>query len=392
MLASLAGLGVHPDSLPIFQEKLALEPLLLKGVRSPAANIIKQELLALGADAATPLGAVTCQMERVDVILLGSRRHYRRLLGKLQLMPYFGLAEWGRQLAAYLAARQEALYTELADGRCLDYRRVQVMGIINLTPDSFYPPSRAASVEQALERGEQLLAEGADILDLGAVSTRPGSLGLSQAEEEERLLPALAALRQSFPQAVLSIDTYNGPTAAAALALGADLLNDITAGEGDAGLLEAAAQAQAPVILMHMRGTPAVMQQLTAYDNVVEEVAAYLAQRAQAAAALGLGREKVILDPGLGFAKTAQQSLLLVRDLATLAGLGYPVLVGASRKSCIAAALGGAPVEERLQGTIAAHLRAVAAGAKLLRVHDVKEHVAALRLWQAIEEAGPEPV
>ncbi len=387
---SLSKLGVHGDSLPIFREKLTIEPLKCPKMRSPAANIIKQELLAVGGDAATPLDAVTCKAPYVDVILLGTRRHYRRLTEKLRLMPYFGLAEWGKELAAYLQASSTEPFTRLADGRTITYDKVRLLGILNVTPDSFYAPSRLSSIDEVLRQGEKMLKEGADILDIGAVSTRPGSAGLSPQEEAERLLPALKALRKTFPAAVISVDTYDGAVAAAALEAGADIINDITAGEGDPALFKAAAKAQAPLILMHRRGTPADMQRYARYEDVAEEVAAYLKERAEAAAAQGLGREKIILDPGLGFAKTASQSLRLVRDLANIAGLGQPVLVGASRKSCVGAALGGASVEERLNGTLALHLAAVAAGARLLRVHDVKAHAEALQLWQAVKE--PETV
>lgn len=379
---ALAAMGAHKDSLPIFARKAQIIPLKLLEVRTPAANIIKQEMLAAGGDAVTPAGAVTCATKYVDVLLLGTQKAYSALLAKLELMPWFGMPRVAEDIKA--ALQPPELQTTLADGRVLTYEKVCVMGILNITPDSFYAGSRVPQLQAVLERAGKMLADGAGILDIGGESTRPGSESVDGEEERRRVLPVIEALRREYPQAVLSVDTYRADTADAALAAGADIINDISAMEADARMVDVVEKSHAPIILMHMRGTPKNMQQNCEYKNVVEEVAIYLAQRAQLLRERGVGADKIILDPGIGFAKDVQQNLLLMRDLHTLTSFGYPVLLAASRKSTIGAVLGGVGAEQRLEGTIATSLQAVYAGAQMVRVHDVLENVRAIRMLEAI--------
>ncbi len=379
---AIAGIGAHPASLPIFANKSQILPYKLLKVRTPAANILKQEMLAAGGDAVVPTGCIVNDDKYVEVLLLGTRKQYNLLLQKLALMPYFGLKQIAADLQVALAP--EPVKTTLADGRILSYDKMRVMGILNITPDSSYAGSRVPQMEQVLERASQMLEQGADILDIGGESTRPGSDSVDGEEERSRVLPVIEALRKNYPDAIISIDTYRAATAEAALAAGADIINDISAMEADAEMPAVAVRTQAPIILMHMRGTPKNMQQNCQYQNVVQEVAVYLAQRAQFLREQGVGADKIILDPGIGFAKNVEQNLLLMRDLQTLTGFGYPVLLAASRKSTIGAVLGGLPAEERLEGTIAASLQAVYAGAQMVRVHDVRENVRAIRMLEAI--------
>lgn len=379
---AIAGIGAHPASLPIFANKSQILPYKLLKVRTPAANILKQEMLAAGGDAVVPTGCIVNDDKYVEVLLLGTRKQYNLLLQKLALMPYFGLKQIAADLQVALAP--EPVKTTLADGRILSYDKMRVMGILNITPDSFYAGSRVPQMEQVLERAGQMLEQGADILDIGGESTRPGSDSVDGEEERSRVLPVIAVVRRNYPDAIISIDTYRAATAEAALAAGADIINDISAMEADAEMPAVAVRTQAPIILMHMRGTPKNMQQNCQYQNVVQEVAVYLAERAQLLREQGVGAEKIILDPGIGFAKNVEQNLLLMRDLQTLTGFGYPVLLAASRKSTIGAVLGGLPAEERLEGTIAASLQAVYAGAQMVRVHDVRENVRAIRMLEAI--------
>ena len=379
---ALASINVHPESLPIFEHKAEIIPFKLLQVRTPAANILKQEMLAAGGDAAVPVGAVVNAERYVDVLLLGTKKHYKLLLKKLEQMTYFGLKQIGEEIADALA--ENKFFTTLADGRVLTYDKMSVMGILNITPDSFYAGSRVPMIDTVIERAGQMLADGADILDIGGESTRPGSDSVDGAEERRRVLPVIEALRKTYPNAVLSVDTYRADTAEAALFAGADIINDISAMEADPAMLNVAVRTKAPIVLMHMRGTPKNMQQNCQYSNVVEEVATYLAKRAQLLREQGVGADKIILDPGIGFAKDVEQNLLLMRDLHSLTSFGYPVLLAASRKSTIGAVLGGVPAEERLEGTIATSLQAVYAGAQMIRVHDVKENLRAVRMLEAI--------
>ena len=256
-------------------------------------------------------------------------------------------------------------------GRLLDLRRPQVMGILNLTPDSFFAGSRVASEKDLLTRAEAMLAAGAAVLDLGAYSTRPGADDIAEAEETRRLLPALAALRQEFPAAFLSADTFRAGVAEAAVRAGADLVNDVGGGTLDADMFATVGRLRVPYVLMHLRGTPQTMTQFTEYDDdLVLELLRYFRDRlAQLRAA---GAVDVLLDPGFGFAKTAAQSHELLRRLPELRTMGLPLLAGLSRKRLVYGPLGLGP-ETALNGTTALHMVALLGGARLLRVHDVAE-------------------
>lgn len=382
MLAdAMESIGVHRASLPIFANKNQILPLKLLQVRTPAANIIKQEMLAAGGDAAVPTGCVLNKDKYSDVLLLGTRKHYNLLLKKLKLMPYFGMDKVKAELEAVL--NEEKLQTVLADGRVLNYDKVLIMGILNITPDSFYENSRTA-IEEVVAKAGQMLADGADILDIGGESTRPGSEAVAAEEEQARVLPVIEALRKAYPEAVISVDTYRASTARLAIEAGADIINDISAMEADAEMIDVVCETKAPIILMHMRGTPKDMQTQCEYKNVVEEVAVYLAERAELLRERGVGADKIILDPGIGFAKNAEQNLKLMRDLHALTSFGYPVLLAASRKGTIGKVLGDLPAEERLEGTLATSCQAVYAGANMVRVHDVKENLRAVRMLEAI--------
>ncbi len=266
----------------------------------------------------------------------------------------------------------------------LSLARPCVMGILNLTPDSFFTGSRQASAEAALAQARQMLTEGADILDLGAVSTRPGADDVPEAEEWARLQPALEAIRQALPHAVLSVDTFRASVAQRALAAGANIVNDVTGGQ-DPEMWPAVAAARAPYILMHMRGTPQTMAGLTDYDDVTTAVAQYLLERLAAARAAGVA--DVVLDPGIGFAKTPALSFTLLRELPALAVLGAPLLIGLSRKGLIWKTLGINP-DDALNGTTALHMVALQGGAHILRVHDVRPAVEAVRLFEAVQGRG----
>jgi len=259
-----------------------------------------------------------------------------------------------------------------------------VMGILNATPDSFSDGGESATLERALA----MLADGADILDVGGESTRPGADAVSLEEELRRVVPLIAAIKAARPDCVVSVDTYKAEVARQALDAGAEIVNDISAGLLEPDILKVAAARQAAVVLMHMRGTPRTMQQAPRYDNVFEEVKAHLLDAAARAQAAGIPRESVILDPGLGFGKTLEHNLELATRTPELRGLGFPLLVGHSRKTFIGTLLGGVPPERRQQGTIGASCALAWLGADILRVHDVKENVEALKLFQAISHGG----
>jgi len=269
-----------------------------------------------------------------------------------------------------------------------DAARVRVMGIVNVTPDSFSDGGRFLDTEAAVAHARRLIAEGADILDIGGESTWPGAAPVAEADEITRVVPVIEAIRRES-RVRISIDTMKPAVARAAVAAGATMWNDVTALCWSPDSLAMAAALGCEVVLMHMRGDPRTMQAAPRYDDVVAEVSAFLAGRASAAIAVGVAREKIWLDPGIGFGKRTRHNLALLRDLGRIASLGYPVLVGVSRKSSLARIAGDASREDqRLGGSIAAALAAAQAGAAALRVHDVAETVQALAVAGAIAETA----
>lgn len=258
-----------------------------------------------------------------------------------------------------------------------------VMGIVNVTPDSFSDGGRFLDADAAVAHGKRLLEEGADLLDVGGESTRPGSAPVAVDEELRRVVPVVDRLVRET-KACVSVDTRKARVAEEAVAAGAAVINDVSALRADPRMGEVAARTGAGLVLMHMQGTPATMQQEPAYADVVGEIAAFLRERGAAAYLAGVLDEAIVYDPGIGFGKTAAHNLEILRRLAELAALGRPILVGPSRKAFIGHVLGGLPPEERVEGTAAAVALAVAGGAAIVRVHDVAAMARAVRVAAAI--------
>ena len=260
----------------------------------------------------------------------------------------------------------------------LDLSQPKVMAIVNLTPDSFYPESRCPSVDDALRRIDEMLTQGADIIDLGACSTRPGSESVSASEEWNRLKPVMTLARKKYPDAIISIDTFWSSVADCAVTEGADIINDISAGTID----DTVGRLQVPYVLMHMRGTPATMRQFATYGNVTAEVMSELSQHLRRLTDCGV--HDVIIDPGFGFAKTLEQNYELFAHLSDFAVFDKPLLVGISRKSMIYNLLKIEP-NDSLNATTALNMLALQAGASFLRVHDVAEAVQVVKIHQALK-------
>jgi dihydropteroate synthase len=267
----------------------------------------------------------------------------------------------------------------------LSLDRPLVMGVLNVTPDSFADGGTYLDLLDATDRVRQMLGEGADIVDIGGESTRPGAAPTSEADELERVIPLLEKIRLACDArgVPISVDTRKPAVMRAAIAAGASMINDINALRA-AGSMDAVSTSGAAVCLMHMQGEPATMQQSATYDDVVADVTAFLAERAAACVSAGIGRDRIVLDPGFGFGKTVDHNLVLLRRLAEIAALGYPLLAGLSRKSTIGV-LTGRDVDDRMAGSVAAALAAVARGASIVRVHDVRETADALKVWRAVE-------
>ncbi|MEW6192515.1 MAG: dihydropteroate synthase [Bacillota bacterium] len=374
--AEIRAVGADEPGCRIMAPKAVFRVVKISGLTPVQANILKQEMLAKGGEAAVSRGVVNHSVERTDVLLMGTLRQYDELLARLRMQP-FGLARLGEELRRVL---------ENAEGRrpyCLDCRgrrltigeRTLVMGILNVTPDSFSDGGRYSTLEAATARALAMVEEGADIIDVGGESTRPGHTPVDAAEELRRILPVLEAVVPQVPVPV-SVDTTKAAVARAALEAGAHIINDQWALR-DPEMAALAASAGAPVVLMHNRRD-------TEYRDLMGDIVAYFEERTAAALAAGIPPEHIIIDPGIGFGKTPEQNREVMRRLEELNSLGFPVLIGTSRKSFIGYTL-NLPVEERLEGTAATVAVGIMKGADIIRVHDVKEMVRVARMVDALK-------
>lgn len=382
--ALMASLGVSPEGLAGMQSRAVFHAIILHSLSYQAADIIKQEMLAVGAEAAIDREAVF-DGRPSDVLLMGTWQHYRQVVRSLRSQPY-GL----RPLAEAIDSIMQGLEApppvlQLPGGRELALaQRTHIMGILNVTPDSFSDGGRWIEPSRALERALQMREEGADIIDIGAVSSRPDGELASEDEELRRLLPVLERL--AGHGLIISVDTFRGRVAGEALAAGAHIINDIGTLRLDPGLLPVMAENQAPLVLMHNR---LQKDQGRAYSSdLVGDIIGELDSVMEQAAAAGLDRSRIILDPGIGFGKDPGQNRLLIQRLAEFKSLGRPILVGASRKRFIGATL-GLEVEDRLEGSLAVLVMAISGGASILRVHDVRESRRAAQMADAIMRQSP---
>ena len=360
-------LGVTHEGSSILTPKSHLNLIYIKDLKSPAANILKQDALSIGADLAVPKDTITCKAPLVDAVLIANDKQLKELAHKEKIQP-FGLKEVAQKLS-------EFTFT------CKD--DFSVMGIINTNEDSFFQGSRFKD-EAALKYIETMIEAGATIIDLGGVSSRPGSLGVSEQEELSRVKPIIDLIYEHrlFEKAQFSLDSYSPLCLEYALTHGFSIVNDITALAND-DVARVAAKYDATVVLMHMQGDPKSMQHKPVYDNVVLEVDAFFEERI--AKALQFGIKKIVLDVGIGFGKNLEHNLQLLKHHEHFLHFGYPLLVGASRKSMIDKII-PTPINERLPGTLALHLKAYEHGASIIRAHDVKAHVQALSVLQALNQ------
>lgn len=266
-------------------------------------------------------------------------------------------------------------------GKLIDFNSPKVIGILNLTPDSFYDGGKYTNEKSILAHSEKMLSEGATFIDLGAYSSRPNAEDISEDEELRRILPIVELLLEEFPEALLSIDTFRSKIAKQCLEIGACIINDISAGKLDDNMLKTIARFKAPYVMMHMRGTPKTMQQQTIYEDLIIDIKNYFSERLLAAKALGIN--DIIIDPGFGFSKTQQQNFTLLENLDLFKTFESPILVGVSRKSMIYKTLDG-DASTALNGTTALNMVALQNGARILRVHDVKEAAECVKLFEEL--------
>lgn len=379
-----------PEGVGIMTRKGRTFPVRLSGVPLKAAPLLKQELLSVGGDAAHARGVADHSVETSAVVLLATWGQYRRLLPKLRRQP-FRLKELAdevdRALRAYVA--HGARTVAGAHRTIVLGDRPRVMGILNVTPDSFSDGGQFLDPARAARAAEAMAAEGADLIDIGGESTRPRATPVAPETEWERIAPVLDALRGRL-SVPISVDTRHAEVAARAVEAGADFINDVEGLRSEA-MRSTVARTGAGVVVMHMRGTPATMQENLEYADLRAEVYAALAEATEAARRAGVAPEKILVDPGLGFGKSAEQSLELLSHIGEFRCLGYPVVVGASRKSFLGWVVGTQDPLERLEAGIAAAVLAAERGAALIRTHDVQPTVRALKLVAAARTLAERP-
>jgi dihydropteroate synthase len=378
--AELTKIGCDPQGINIMTGKALFTVVKLEQVPAKAANLLKQTFLAKGGEVALARGSADLSIDVTDVLICATAKHYRLALSQLKMQPW-GLPTIAAAIESALATTYNFPGREYSWPGCrLSIRpgRTLVMGILNVTPDSFSDGGRYNSLADALRQADKLIEDGADILDIGAESTRPyGANEISTETELERLLPIIEKI-VTFSPVPISVDTYKAPVADAALKLGAHIINDIWGLQGDPAMARVAAVHNAPVVIMHN-------QKGCHYSvDIMSSICAFLRNSIDLAADAGLAFENLIIDPGIGFGKTPAQNLTVLSRLAELKSLGCPLLLGTSRKRFIGEALGGLPVDEREEGTAASVSCGILSGASIVRVHDVKTMVRVARMTDAI--------
>lgn len=370
----LAKVGVDPRGIERLVPKGTVRLIKVRGLPAAAAHILKQTMLSIGGDVGVSYDSLTMRNATTDAMILGSETHFRRLIENLKPQP-LNLRDLSEEIERTLA-RFNTRHFRVPVGQAGSPSHLKVggrtllMGIVNVTPDSFSDGGEFLGLDQAVERCFQLADEGADIIDVGGESSRPGSEGVSADEELRRVMPVFERISGKVGVPI-SIDTVKPQVVREAAAAGASLVNDIS-GLRDEKMVAAVAETGAAVIIMHMKGTPRTMQENPQYDDLMEEITDFLADRMEAAIRGGVPEDKILVDPGIGFGKTAEDNYRAIARLEELRCLGRPIVVGPSRKSFIGKVVKGSP-RERVFGTAAAVALCIQHGADIVRAHDVRE-------------------
>jgi len=376
---------IHVDKygIDIMYPKAFTYLIKINNISNIAANILKQEMLSLGADCAIARGALTGQRKKTDCLLIGNSSQFSRLNNKLRLQP-FGLGKLSEELNSALENYNRNVFVlQLGRYRLKLGQRTFIMGIVNLTPDSFSGDGlyKSQNLDYIIDYAERMVRDGADIIDTGGESSRPGARPVSIKEELERTIPVIKRLVKKI-KVPISIDTYKPEVAKAALDCGASMVNDIT-GLRNKKMAKVVAKYRCAVVIMHMKGRPRNMQRNPAYQSLIDDIIEYLEESIKIALDAGINKEKIIVDPGIGFGKTLEQNLTVLKSLKEFKVLGRPIMVGTSRKSFIGKIL-NEPPQNRITGTLASCVVAAGNGADILRVHDVGEVRQALKVLDAV--------
>jgi dihydropteroate synthase len=377
--------GVDPTGIRLLEGKIIHFNLKIEGIEPRSANFLKQEMLSVGGDVAVSSRGLDCSAKQIDALLMGTQEHFDKLILKLEQFP--DLRPLGASIKETIKNISKTHYSIHCRKRTLTLgKQTLLMGILNITPDSFSDGGFFFEKDKAVAHGLKMVEEGADIIDIGGESTRPGSKPLELEEELRRVIPVIESIAKGV-DVPISIDTYKSDVAQRAIDAGADIINDISGLHFDPRLAQVAAREDIPLILMHIRGTPETMQKDVHYDSLFSEIIQYLKDSIQRAESNGVDPKKIIIDPGIGFGKTVLDNLLLIKNLDEFRILGKPILLGTSRKTFIGKIL-EAEVGERLEGTLSSIAIGVLKGAHIIRSHDVYQAKKAIAIADAIKMAG----
>jgi dihydropteroate synthase len=373
---ALTKIGADPGGINVMIPKALHMVIKIDNVAVQAAQILKQEMLSKGGEVAVHKGVIGCSIDRCDVVLMGTKRQYNLLCSKLKAQPFM-LKEIGQSILKCLD-NYPGVHARTLDCRGYNLplgKQTLVMGILNITPDSFSDGGTFNNLDRAVEHAQLMVNLGADIIDIGGESTRPTADYVTAEEEKARLIPVIRALVEKVGVPI-SVDTYKAEVARATLQAGAHIINDIWGLQAEPEMVEVIAEFDAPIIIMHN-------QTGTEYADLIGDMFIFFQNSIELALAKGVKPERIVLDPGIGFGKTTEQNLQVMARLGEFRSLGYPILLGTSRKSMIGNTL-GVPVNERLEGTAATVTLGIAAGVDIVRVHDVKEIKRVCQMTDAI--------
>ena len=384
--AVMRAMSVHKGGIDVMAPKAFARVIKVSGIDSVALNILKQDMLSLGGDCAVAWDAFIKRKKNAGGLIIGTVSQIERLCEKLKRQP-LGLPALANSIRELLAVYDKYDFILRAGRYRLNLgRRAHIMGIVNVTPDSFSDGGALSGADDAVERALELESQGADIIDVGGESTRPGAKAVGAKEECARVIPVIKALSKKI-RVPVSIDTSKSEVAERALDCGASVINDITGFRQDRRGAGLAKRYKAAVVLMHMKGNPRTMQKAPRYKDLIGEITGVLRKSVEIAKGAGIGDDRIVIDPGIGFGKTAGHNLEILRRLREFKSLGYPILVGPSRKSFIGK-ITGADIADRVFGTAAASAVAVTNGANIVRVHDVREIRQALQITEAVKNAA----
>lgn len=381
----IEALGTDPAGVEGMRGKALHLNLRVEGIDPRTANLLKQEILSIGGDLVLDLRGLDGNAPSLNGLLMGSHWQVEQLIRKLETHPH--VQELTRTLKGTLSNVMRDRFVLRCRKKTFHLgERTLLMGILNVTPDSFSDGGLYMDRERAIARGLKMVEEGADILDIGGESTRPGSKPLDLEEELQRVLPVVERLSREIPIPI-SIDTYKSGVARRAIEAGAEIINDISGLHFDPDLARVAAEERTPIVLMHIRGRPETMQKEVHYDSLFSEILLYLKEAIERAESAGVDPEQIVVDPGIGFGKNFEHNLLLIKSLSEFRVLGKPILLGPSRKSFIGKIL-DAPPDQRLEGTLTSIAIGILNGAHIIRAHDIPQVRRAIAIADAIRMAS----